>query len=1005
MQIPLPIVIHPSGANFLQSLQDVLLAKQIQKCLSKVKNLQFDSGLRLKKLKGIDHNLWEVRIDRKSRLIFCFYKSYYSNLNKELTYIAVQDIFLEHDDVKTARELFPDENWINLKEIINAQNDPEVEENNISNIQKDIEDEILELEISEIKVDQLLSNIQWKVIERDEDWDDLIFNKDRDLPLRLSKEEFEAATYYGNLLLSGFAGTGKTTVGLYRLLKSLQDFNYYYRRLYVAYNPLLVNYAQEQFYRLTNKNNISSGIFHFNTIKNLCLDIFKTQGKNLNQEDIVTFQTFEQMYRLPQRRIYPSNLVWQEIRGLIKGSQLSLSHKLFSQTEYLNLGRGRAVTIPIIQRAEIYQIALWYQKKLDRQNLFDEIDLAREALKFVREKSIYKYQIIVCDEVQDLTEIQIELLLSLVVDGGQILFTGDTNQMISPSGFRWEDLSTRFYENNLVIKEKTLKHNFRSINSLSYLAYQFLKVRSRLLDEKFIDDDIPSPQHHQFGGRLIQGSVNELLSSLSYLQSGDAILVRTEEERTQLKQKFNSQLVFTIEEAKGLEFDCVFILNFFQIYPDLWHQVLSQSHPLNLLERPKLRLELNLLYVAITRPRIYLYFWEEKTNELWQQDEFKSVILPFNIELLIKERELDNSNWFERGEYYFKAEFYPQAMECFEKAGALGKYKEAKAKYHHQKNEYLEAAYLYKELEKWELAAKLFEKKEQWKEAIFCWRKINNREQMLKCWATLFDSQKKYDKAGKIWQELGDLYKAGISLEKAGKWNEALSCWNTLGNKYCRQQEICRAKILETQGKWEEAATKWHLLERFNDERECWFKSDNLKKKAEYLVKDYSNRKEWAKLAEQYEILENFILASENWKKAEQEYQENNQDQEANNCRYRIILNLQKEAEKLHSKKDYITALSIINDALKIDNKCIDSLLQKIAIYFDLEYYEQLVTECDNLLKLEPNCFKAREYKAIAYLYLAKQELSQSTQVKRNKSFSSKLTEIINDTKNLIIGK
>lgn len=991
MEIPLPVVLHPSVAQFLETLQDIGLIKSIKKCLSKLTNLELDSGLRLKKLRGISERLWEVRIGEESRLIFSFYKSYCSDFNKRQTYIAVQDIYLEHDKVKTARERFPDETWIK-PDLFNSQE----KEPDYQTIYQEIQNEIIDLEIIESDIDELVSNVQWKIITTEDDWIDLILNKDKDLPLKLSQEESEIATHYGSVLLSGFAGTGKTTIGLYRLVKSLNDFEYHHHRLYVAYNPLLVNYAQEQFNKLS-KSEINSEIFKFKTINKLCLDILNSHNINLDPEDAIDFQTFQEIYKLPQRQKYPANLVWEEIRGLIKGSQLSTEHKLLSEQEYQDLGKKRSASIPVEERSQIYRLAIWYQNKLNQENRFDEIDLARKVLKITQNSEVNKYQIIICDEVQDLTELQIELLLKLLNPEGKILFTGDTNQMISPSGFRWGDLTTRFYEHKLNIQQKTLQHNFRSINSLSHLATQFLKVRCRILEETSTIQELSPLKNHQFGGKIIQASVDNLLININYLQSGDAILVRTEAEREQLKARFASELVFTIEQAKGLEFDSVFILNFFQLYPDLWHQIIYKTHPLNTSEKPKLKLELNLLYVAITRARINLYLWENPIHELWQDPELKPYLSDFNLDLFVKERQLDNSNWLERGEYYFKAEFYPQAMECFKKAGVTIRYKEAEAKYYHKQKKYLEAAELYLELEQWEKSANLFEKIEQWEPASNCWLRINNKSKYSQCLAKFYEQEKHYEKAGQIWLELGRFSEAGSLFFKAEKWHKSLDCWLKLGDKYYKQQRICQAKILENESHWQEAAIAWNKLKRWNDERKCWFRSNNRKKQAEYLVKDYENRGQWVKVAQEYEILEDHKKAADNWQKAGEEYEINKQEKKANKCNENAILNLQKLANNQLRRNKYQEALSNINLAIKLDPNILKSYIKRVEINFILKNYRQAITDCEYILKIDSDFTKAYEYRGIIYLILAKKDLKKTVSINQENIKSEELNNIITD--------
>ncbi len=172
------------------------------------------------------------------------------------------------------------------------------------------------------------------------------------------------------------------------------------------------------------------------------------------------------------------------------------------------------------------------------------------------------------------------------------------------------------------------------------LSHQVLKIRYRLLHKT--PPELPKAVTN-FGekARILQASVNEMTTHLNTLYPGGAILVRTDENREYLRSTLKSSLVFTIEEAKALEFDTVFLLDFFQY-------------------------------------------------------------------------------WQKRGEYYFKAEFYLQAIECFEKSGDKFKEKKSRAKLLQREGNYQEAAAIFVDLEKWQPAAELFQRVKNWQLAANC---------------------------------------------------------------------------------------------------------------------------------------------------------------------------------------------------------------------------------------------------------------------------------------------
>ena len=439
----LPVIAHPDVINFLKTYSESELEKPLWKSINKLRQQQFDNGLRVKKLKGIAKRVWEARVTRAVRLIFTYNQSLQPDTGERQIYIAIQDLCLDHDDVSRrskARQRTPDNQWLDAEEL-ETVGSLETERTSLTpNEQSAIEQaEAEELQISEEIVDELVGNIQWRVVESESEWQQAITHQDVDLPLKLTPEEYELVNHYGNLLLSGNAGTGKTTVALYRLLKSLETLPAG-KRLYVAYNPILVKAARQQFNRLVGtKISEVESLFEFKTIRDLCLEILESAGETYLESDEINYQRFNQLYRRSERQKYPPALVWDEIRSIIKGSCLETDKNFLSKNQYKNLGKKRSSTISTDQRPKIYELAEWYQRQLDTEGRFDEIDLARQVLKLIQQGIGNRYEMIICDEVQDLTELQLHLLLQLVTPNGHLFFAGDLNQIVSPSGFRWRD--------------------------------------------------------------------------------------------------------------------------------------------------------------------------------------------------------------------------------------------------------------------------------------------------------------------------------------------------------------------------------------------------------------------------------------------------------------------------------------------------------------------------------------------------------------------------------------
>ncbi|MCL2933559.1 MAG: tetratricopeptide repeat protein, partial [Trichodesmium sp. MAG_R03] len=888
----LPAVLHPDIVEFLRKEVESNLQKKIWECIQRLKQQKFNSGLRVKKLKGINKRVWEARINSASRLIFTYDKSQRPETGKAQVYIAIQDICIDHDDVSRrakARQNRPDSEWLEIPEfevIIETRNfknqDNDTDRNiSYSSVEKANIEAVKAFDLetnSYVEDDELLGNIRWQVLESETEWQKAIIEQNTDLPLKLTPEEYKLAKLSGNLLLNGSAGTGKTTVALYRMLQKKQ-YNNLGKRLYIAYNDLLVNNAKEQFdkivttnYQLEKEsNNLNNQvIFEFKSLHKLCLEILKNHQKIYYPQDEVNYQVFSEIYKAhPGKKQYPTNLVWEEIRGIIKGKQLSIRECILSEKEYEKVNKNSVILMPKKNYQEIYKIAVWYQKKLRKKKLYDEIDLVRQVLQLLKNNSIKKYDLIVCDEVQDLTEIQLELLFNLVAPRGNLFFAGDSYQMIRSSGFRWETLKNKFYPHKKV-DQQTLKFNFRSVGNLVNLANQLLKLHSRYLAESI---EYYSTSNNIYGqlARLISADYQTLIGILkeTSLYPGDAILVRKESDKEKIKADLNSSFVFTIEEIKGLEFDTVFIVEFFQPQAKLWSKVI-RGGVLKEKEKPQLQLEFNLLYVGITRASRILNIWESKPSQLWQQPEFTGLFKSIIPELVRSDSiETSPETWRKQGEYYLKSEFYQQAKECFNKSGDVILEKQAQGKLLIQKQAYNEAAEIFLELTEWQEAALLFEKVEKWQEAAKCWLKIGIYE----------------------------------------------------------KQKICEAFQLEANLKWSAAAKKWEEIADFSNAKRCWMNIPQ--KKAEYCAIKFEERRQWLKAAIEYDLAKMpqkaaFCRAREfekkkQWEEAITQYKIAGMNDKAEKCRQQAVNILHKRGLIKLQKRDHTGALKEYNQAIFLE--------------------------------------------------------------------------------------
>ncbi len=122
------------------------------------------------------------------------------------------------------------------------------------------------------------------------------------------------------------------------------------------------------------------------------------------------------------------------ITDLVSRHPADFTRPLLALEDYLSLGRKRAPNFRH-DRSAVHAVAVFYQERLERSGRWDEIDLARAALRRLEGSAIEPlWDLVVCDEVQDLADVQIALLFRLAADPRSVVLTGDPRQIINPDG-------------------------------------------------------------------------------------------------------------------------------------------------------------------------------------------------------------------------------------------------------------------------------------------------------------------------------------------------------------------------------------------------------------------------------------------------------------------------------------------------------------------------------------------------------------------------------------------
>lgn len=815
----------------------------------------WDAGVRVKKLKGLSRKVvFEARLSRGDRLLFTL------GHDRERSLIYVWSL-VSHDDISRGARRVGAQNAPFLH--FEAEEREEREELTLGELTEDY----FSQEPLEAKVREEYGPQKWLVLD-DAEWERVLKASETDdlsLHLYLTTAQARFLSMDPPLLLSGTAGSGKTTIAVYYLLRpEYRD----QRRLFVTYSPFLKRFSERIYGGLVRHAVVSpSAEPEFAVFRDLVSQLLEGERRTGEaRAKVVGYREFERIYSAsPQRRSYDSELVWEEIRSIIKGAKPALSPQRFralaesylgggiaardlgelkqmlldlerlelsrdlrrrtadyeglvrgmdtrarsdeerkvlataaellekragrasgpllSYAEYAELGAKRAPNFRY-DRKGIYRLAEFYQAKLDESGAEDDVDRARRALTIVsRGGDTPLYDLVVCDEVQDFCDLEIALLLRLARSSGGVVLAGDVKQIINPSGFRWEEVRRSFYERGLKVPEVIhLNLNFRCVGNIVRLANAVLDLKQRLVG--IVSSE--TREEWKFNGKpplLLSGPEEAaVLRDVDLKVAGRIVIVRTREEKDHLSAELGSELVFTIHEAKGLEFDTVLLWRFLAA-PEtvgLWRQVLSRG-AVEIEHEPHVRQELSLLYVALTRARNGLVLYEgREASPVWLLEEFRGLLFRTSdpAELAgLWERASSPEDWERQGDYFLEREYWKAAEECFRNAGNEHKARIASARRLEEEGRYGEAAPLYEQNGMRERAAESWESAGELSRAMDLWKALGQGERFRLCRARLYERQGEHGRAAEEWEKLGNTEGALRNWERGGMWDRVGRYW------------------------------------------------------------------------------------------------------------------------------------------------------------------------------------------------------------------------------------
>ena len=465
------------------------------------------------------------------------------------------------------------------------------------------------------------------------------------LLLNLNEEQTSYVTINatGPVLIKGVAGSGKTTIGLYRahhlaqkIAESRKMFGEDASILVITYTVTLLA-ALRQLYE-EKFGEIPDSIKLMRS-KQWMMHALRESGFRFG--DVADASTRRRLVTRAQKHVaavYPEDTVvsqrnpdylLDEIDQVIRARGLA-SLEAYQHLERVGRGLGldRRRHRPIVW--EIYQL---YQKMLDQRKLIDWEDLAR----LVKEHcpTLPTYDAVIIDEAQDLPPCDLKLYSRLVPDfagSRSLTLMADPAQSIYYRGIPWR-------EGGVQVQGRTriLAKNFRN-------TVQILEAANCIVDGcedlKAMDELIPPASTNRRGKKptvisykrvwdgydFLIGEIIRLCQELKYRPGDIAILGRGMSMPKDLSKRFKSENIpmasykqanfhilennvkyVTFQSAKGLEFPVVFIIGLSNTNLPRISADSETKHEDELQER-------KLFYVGMTRAADRLYLLHPQHN-------------------------------------------------------------------------------------------------------------------------------------------------------------------------------------------------------------------------------------------------------------------------------------------------------------------------------------------------------------------------------------------------------
>lgn len=434
----------------------------------------------------------------------------------------------------------------------------------------------------------------------------------------------------GALLLRGCAGSGKTTVALYRAIECAETGG---RTIFLTFNRTLASAAQTLIQELVGPVpanlevvNIDAWLMRFMRDRGHEFNLIS----NADQKSV-----FLDVLKRVQagRKSYVYDLPWtffrDEIARVIKGNGLTMEEDYLATPRY-----GRKTALKRKARSSTWAVYEGYQQALARSGCIDWQDVSLAAYRELFKNPLaLPYDHVIIDEAQDLTAMQVRIAQRMMkgrageVKTRSVFLVGDVSQTLYSRGFSWKQAGLQVQG-----RSYSLRRNFRNTRQIAETAAalnsynRLMRLSEDYVDPKFTQRQGPWPivlkcDVTDREVRAVGEKILDLAGDNRFRLADFAVLCPTVQLCEAVGQAFTRMdiphvmrgndafdileervKVLTIHSAKGLEFPVVFIAGLHDGILPHARKAMDDEEADLAFERDR-----TLLYVGMTRAAEALY--------------------------------------------------------------------------------------------------------------------------------------------------------------------------------------------------------------------------------------------------------------------------------------------------------------------------------------------------------------------------------------------------------------